>query len=321
MISVIIPAYNAHDTVAGCVESIVRSTRGDVEYEIVIVNDGSSDATDAVCRELRARYPQIKYFSEPNGGVSSARNYGMDHASGEYFCFVDADDSVSADYLDTLSRHAADADITFFGFERFDTAAGSSVVKTPQLQTSVGTRAACEAVMAQLLGGGGGVNYFGFTWSKVFRADIIRRHRLRFDTRLRIKEDEIFTLEYCRHINTAKVLDKALYRYNIYPGSLSHAPSGIRYDILSEDYWRLSGCFSAPELSQTLIGLSVSYGMGYARQMKRRHDRRRTMAYIESYILFPVKAGYGIRSSRWMRWVRLLPGNKLKAAAIYLLLR
>ncbi len=88
--SIIIPAYNSEETIQRAVYSIVHQNFHN--YELIVVDDGSTDQTFAICTKMSTEFPEIKLFSKPNGGVSSARNYGLDKSSGEYIIFLDADD-------------------------------------------------------------------------------------------------------------------------------------------------------------------------------------------------------------------------------------
>lgn len=91
LVTVIIPAYNAESTVETAVRSVLCESVDGVE--VVAVDDGSSDGTLAVLTSLCRELPQLKVYSKPNGGVSSARNFGLERASGKYIMFLDADDA------------------------------------------------------------------------------------------------------------------------------------------------------------------------------------------------------------------------------------
>ena len=91
LVSVIIPAFNCEKSIKRTVDSIISS--GLTDYEIVIINDGSTDNTDSVCKGLCAQYSFIKYSEQKNSGVSAARNNGISIAAGEYILFFDADDT------------------------------------------------------------------------------------------------------------------------------------------------------------------------------------------------------------------------------------
>lgn len=97
MISVIIPVYNVQDYLRDCLDSLVSQKYQD--YEVILVDDGSDDKSPDICDEYSSRYSRIRVIHKNNGGVSSARNAGLDVACGEYIAFIDADDYVNSDFL------------------------------------------------------------------------------------------------------------------------------------------------------------------------------------------------------------------------------
>ncbi|QIK59245.1 glycosyltransferase [Dysgonomonas sp. HDW5A] len=101
-LSIIIPLYNVEDYIERCILSIVRQSIDTDKYELIVVNDGSTDRSESIVRKLQSNYPFIKLIKKENGGLSSARNKGLDIASGDYIFFVDADDWVSPDSLSQL---------------------------------------------------------------------------------------------------------------------------------------------------------------------------------------------------------------------------
>ena len=109
--SIIIPVYNAEPYLSKCLESVLKQNFED--YEIIVVNDGSTDNSEDII--LKFNNSMIKYFTKENGGVSDARNYGIDKAKGQYFTFVDADDYVSNDFLEVIdSNIQSEIDILSF---------------------------------------------------------------------------------------------------------------------------------------------------------------------------------------------------------------
>ena len=115
--SVIIPIFNAETTLRRCLDSLVDQSFDD--YELLLINDGSTDGSDAICREYANVYPCIRYFAKENGGISSARNLGLEQAKGEYILFVDSDDYVAETYLETINRAVSEThpDLLIFGAE------------------------------------------------------------------------------------------------------------------------------------------------------------------------------------------------------------
>ena len=101
MISVIVPVYNVEPYLRECIESILGQTYRD--FELILVNDGSTDDSGTICDEYAAQDTRIRVLHQKNSGVSVARNVGLDSVQGEYIAFVDSDDRVSKDYLAYLN--------------------------------------------------------------------------------------------------------------------------------------------------------------------------------------------------------------------------
>ena len=100
LVSIIVPIYNVEQYLGKCIESLIGQTYGDIE--ILLVNDGSPDESDKVMEEYAARDRRISCLYKENGGLSDARNYGIDHANGEYLMFVDSDDYIALDTIELL---------------------------------------------------------------------------------------------------------------------------------------------------------------------------------------------------------------------------
>ncbi len=107
-VSVIVPVYNVENYFRKCLDSLVNQTlKG---YEVILVNDGSTDSSQSIIDEYKEKYSCIKAFIKENGGMSSARNMGLDHAKGEYIAFVDSDDFVEPDFLLKMYEKAKEND-------------------------------------------------------------------------------------------------------------------------------------------------------------------------------------------------------------------
>ena len=113
LLSIVVPAYNVQNYLQECLDSVVRQNNN--EIEIVLVNDGSTDRTDDICKSYSRKYKNIHYFSKENGGLSSARNYGIDHAEGLYVSFLDADDFLPDGCIEKIIRYieGANYDVIF----------------------------------------------------------------------------------------------------------------------------------------------------------------------------------------------------------------
>ena len=100
IISIIVPVYNAEKYLSRCIDSILRQTFAD--FELILVNDGSSDKSKEICEKYLESDPRIKLINQENSGVSAARNTGLDNASGEYIGFVDSDDFIEKNMYEEL---------------------------------------------------------------------------------------------------------------------------------------------------------------------------------------------------------------------------
>lgn len=99
-ISIIVPVYNTEKYISNCIESILKQKEKD--FELLLIDDGSKDQSGRICDTYATKDDRIKVIHKKNGGVSSARNLGIDHAKGEMIFFIDSDDTVGPDYLKNL---------------------------------------------------------------------------------------------------------------------------------------------------------------------------------------------------------------------------
>ena len=114
MVSCIIPVYNTEKYLPRCIESVLAQTF--VDWETLLIDDGSTDASGSICDEYAAKDERIRVFHKENGGISSARNLGLNYAQGEWIFFVDSDDSLPKTSLESLLSRSSDANIIVGGF-------------------------------------------------------------------------------------------------------------------------------------------------------------------------------------------------------------
>lgn len=116
LVSIIIPIYNSERYLKRCLDSVLAQTF--TEWELLLVNDGSTDGSEAICLEYAASDDRIQYFVKDNGGPSAARNYGLRRASGDWLMFVDSDDFCEPELLEEAYQAArqSQADMTVFGY-------------------------------------------------------------------------------------------------------------------------------------------------------------------------------------------------------------
>lgn len=214
-ISIIIPVYNVEQYLNQCILSILKQAYSN--FELILVDDGSTDCSGKICDEYADKDYRIKVIHKTNAGVSAARNDGIDISSGSLVCFIDSDDWIEENYLNVIVSEIEDFGILFFGSVwHYEDGCFRSMCFENKIFSDV------EQGMLLLLKNDIQTNYFGFTWNKVFRKDIIDRYNIRFVEKLSISEDEIFTIEYCKYIKNMKIIDKPLYHYRWKKQGLTH---------------------------------------------------------------------------------------------------
>lgn len=205
LFSIIIPVYNAEATIGRCLDSILCQNTQNAE--IIVINDGSTDNSLALCEDYAAKNSNIRLISQQNAGVSAARNAGLDLAGGKYVLFVDSDDAVSLDYLRAITDcvTVADCDLLLFGARK---STGETVVEPKAIITA--NNAEVGAYLASYMKSG----KLSSPWSKAFRTEIIRQQSLRFSEKLAIAEDLTFVSQYCVNAKSVAAISDLLYYVN-----------------------------------------------------------------------------------------------------------
>lgn len=206
-ISVIIPVYNADKTLNKCLDSILKQTHND--FEVLIIDDGSIDNTKDIYTSYVKKDERFMSFFQKNQGPSSARNLGIEKASGNYIAFIDADDHIHANYLQDLINSAIsnNAKLTCCGYFEL-----SKYNKEPYPVNDFYKRKEIidrKAFIQNLFNGTSGV-----LWAKLFDAQIIKENNLQFDPHIKMSEDLVFILEYAFFIDLISVVNKNNYYYN-----------------------------------------------------------------------------------------------------------
>jgi glycosyltransferase len=204
-ISVIVPVYNTEKYLRRCVDSILAQTYTD--FELLLIDDGSTDGSPAICDEYAALDSRVRVFHKPNGGVSSARNLGLDHARGEWITFCDADDYVYPEWLQNYDiESVTDADLINQGAK-----SNADIFRdaNPVSELSFSFYGPPSEFIEESTQNG----LFGYLWIKCFRNDIIKERQIRFDTGVKFQEDELFITEFLKSAKVVSSVDKIGYYY------------------------------------------------------------------------------------------------------------
>lgn len=195
MLTLAIPVYNMEQYLPRCMETMLTQTCRD--FEILLVDDGSTDGSGPMCDAYAAGHPDfVRVVHKANGGLSSARNAGIDTAKGEFIIFPDPDDWVEPDYVEKLLEYYQQyhADLVCTGYD-IDTETGRTPAKQDHPPM---TLSGPEAQKALLLP----PQMSGFAWNKLYRLDVIREHNLRFLDDVGITEDLDFAYRYLAFCRT-----------------------------------------------------------------------------------------------------------------------
>lgn len=215
--SLILPVYNVQAYLTRCIRSVLAQTYTD--YEVILVDDGATDGSPAICDDYAANYDFIRVIHKENGGLSSARNAGLAEAAGEYVWFVDSDDWIEPNALDMLQAACANRpDVVKFGYMRVD-GQTTQVLSSVQPGLYEGGEA-LEKLRREAFCAAG--RYVLSAWSHAYRRDFLQTHGLSFVSERRIgSEDYLFNLTALMHVQRLRVLDYALYSYELRGGSLT----------------------------------------------------------------------------------------------------
>lgn len=223
-LSVVIPAYNIENYIGKCLDSVLAQTYQD--YEIIVVNDGSTDKTGTVCDEYAAKDSRIRVIHKENEGVSVARNVGIELATGEYFLFFDGDDFMEPYTMEELYQVAREqqADTVIYGYHRFE---NGKVKETcyPRFDKTLYEQ---DDIVKEVLPAFIGLSCDRINdwlnhrpdalyvenpalWRTMVSAKVVKENNIRFIPNLKVGEDTLFIATYLSYANRVYVQQKCYY--------------------------------------------------------------------------------------------------------------
>ena len=191
--SIVVPVYNTELYLHRCLDSIVNQSFSD--FEVLLIDDGSTDGSGKICDFYAEKDSRIRVFHKENGGVSSARNLGLQEARGAWVCFVDSDDIIIENALGILmSQIQKNTDYVMCGYEVFDEDNQCVYSVSKQKQCVVNQHDALVEMFAPT-----DYRYQGYLWNKLFKASVIRDNKIVFAEKIKFNEDRLFNVEYLCH--------------------------------------------------------------------------------------------------------------------------
>lgn len=191
-VSIIIPIYNSNHYLLQCLRSVLLQTYTD--YEVLMINDGSTDDSGLVCEDFAKKDKRFRVFHKRNGGVSSARNLGLDYITGEWVMFVDSDDLLPKDSIQNLIQQTNDSvDMSLGGIRKFDDNTSDVETVNTGCNCVISVEDCIDRFIAPKVWTGDWQRYIV---NRLFRASIINSFGLRFRTDIYYKEDGVFLINF-----------------------------------------------------------------------------------------------------------------------------
>lgn len=226
-ISIIVPVYNVERYLPMCLESIVQQHLSD--YEVIMVDDGSTDGSGAICDVFAERYPQFKVIHKGNGGVSAARNRGIEVANGEYILFLDSDDFLIPDAIKPLLKHAKDNGLNVLGF---------SYLTVPEDTTSAPEVSFRTPQKLEILNGYDYIARFNYTaqvWWYLVRRELLIKNNLQLPVG-RVLEEAAFNMRLFLKAERLAQVPNVAYCYRNRSSSIMHNTDEEHVSKMLDDY-------------------------------------------------------------------------------------
>lgn len=211
VVSVIIPVYNAENSIEKTIDSIICQSFTD--WELILVNDGSTDNSLEILRKFAESDSRIKVFNQENKGPSEARNFGIQQVNTPYLSFVDADDTIRKDYLEKLLKPVIEnnsIELVCSGYYEINSKypKGLPLHDFDYLKNTKKLISKDEFIENLFQG------LTGVLWSKLFKTEIIFQHKIEMPSDLKFSEDLIFIAKYAQYISKVALVFDHMYFYN-----------------------------------------------------------------------------------------------------------
>lgn len=203
LVTIVIPVFNREWCLSVCLESVVRQTY--TNLQIIVVDDGSTDNSYVICQDYQKRDKRIICIKTENGGPGRARNIGISQSCGKYITFIDSDDSVDRDYIRKMVEAAEKNNADLVVCNIYDVYTRNNVKQMRQIKgTLTGEFNKDFILLFDLLKN---------VAIKLFKMDIIRYNKIKFNTNIFYGEDQLFNLDYYRYVKQYAYIDEPCYYY------------------------------------------------------------------------------------------------------------
>lgn len=248
LVSIIVPIYNTKAFFGACYNSIHNQTYKN--FELILVDDGSTDGVSEICDEIATKEPNVHVIHKENGGVSSARNIGIQRAKGKYLLFVDSDDWIEKDMLEYMVNHIGEADLLSVGVYREWTQTRQEIICDKYKEEEWKAKDLIETMIydfdkEQLQ------PLTPWLVNKLFLTD--KAKNIVMNENVSYAEDTIFVYKYLLSINSIKIVHKPFYHYVYREDSAIHKANHRMLMNINYLYLDLKECFSNSNYAQVLM--------------------------------------------------------------------
>ena len=222
MISIVVPMYNSINSIGRCLRSISSQTYTDIE--MIVIDDGSTDNGNEVVSELSAKDQRIKYIRQNNRGASSARNHGIEVSKGEYICFVDSDDNILPDYIESLysCMEFSNSDISVCGYQEvFTDRTVAHVLPKSEVERLTGKIHEDMYLLRK---------FINSPCLKLYKLHTIKEYDIRFNVNMVTAEDQDFNYRYYRYCSSISYVNTPGYVYDRNNSGLSRMRTRTCYE-------------------------------------------------------------------------------------------
>lgn len=239
ILSIVIPIYNGEKYIEGTLDNILKCKSN--KFEIILINDGSSDSSYYICKKYAERDSRITLISQENLGIAKTRNIGIQIAKGKYIAFSDQDDVISMKAIYSFIELRHDEDIIFFNTERGNDAKTVACDCVYQLGTFNDNQIIFNEFLWPMIlpaEESNIVSSLGHVWSGIYKLDFVRQYDIKFKKFVSIEDDYIFIFQALNSAKSISTSEDILYRWTVNLESTTYRPSYIEnFEIKCFDFY------------------------------------------------------------------------------------
>ncbi|WP_121610093.1 glycosyltransferase family 2 protein [Mesobacillus foraminis] len=242
-VSIIVPVYNVEKHIRRCLNSLLNQTYSN--FEVLLINDGSTDSSGQICDEYQAESEKFRVFHIKNGGVSNARNFGIENCKGEFIQFVDSDDYVNETYISGMVNQIIDknVDLVISGIKQMllKNENLTLIKEIVSIYDGNYNKAELKTIMGDLIES----SYINYCYSKLISKKVLLENNIRFDKNLSLGEDTLFVLDVIKYSKNIYISSKVDYNY------LIHSSDTLTYKLRPDKFHILN------KLSSSILNFCV----------------------------------------------------------------